>query len=90
MGIGLGIFLLVVGAIISFTGIDTQLLKTNLDVVGYILMAGGLLALVFGTIQNRQRTNTSHTSVVERRNINEGNVEERHVVEERPRTERDY
>ncbi len=90
MGIGLGIFLLVVGAIISFTGIDTQLLKTNLDVVGYILMAGGLLALVFGTIQNRQRTNTSHTSVVERRNINEGNVEERHVVEERPRTEREY
>ncbi|MGI8716644.1 MAG: DUF6458 family protein [Lapillicoccus sp.] len=90
MGIGLGIFLLVVGAIISFTGIDTQLLKTNLDVVGYILMAGGLLALVFGTIQNRQRTNTSHTSVVERRNIEEGNVEERHVVEERPRTERDY
>ncbi len=90
MGIGLGIFLLVVGAIISFTGIDTQLLRTNLDVVGYILMAGGLLALVFGTIQNRQRTNTSHTSVVERRNINEGNVEERHVVEERPRTEREY
>jgi len=90
MGIGLGIFLLVVGAIISFTGIDTQLLRTNLDVVGYILMAGGLLALIFGTIQNRQRTNTSHTSVVERRNINEGSVEERHVVEERPRTERDY
>jgi len=90
MGIGLGIFLLVVGAIISFTGIDSQLLKTNLDVVGYILMAGGLLALIFGTIQNRQRANTSHTSVVERRNIEEGNVEERHVVEERPRTERDY
>jgi hypothetical protein len=37
-------------------------------------MVGGLLALIFGTIQNRQRTNTSHTSVVERRNIEEGNV----------------
>ena len=75
MGIGLGVFLIVVGAIISFTNLDTTLLKTNLDVVGYILMAGGLLALIFGTIQNRQRTNTSHTSIVERRNIEEGNVQ---------------
>ena len=38
-------------------------------------LAGGLLALIVGTIQNRQRTNTSHTSVVERRNIEEGNVQ---------------
>jgi len=45
-------------------------------------MGGGVLSLVFGTMQNRQRANTSHTSVVERRNIDEGNVEHR-VVEER-------
>jgi hypothetical protein len=67
MGIGLGIFLLVVGAIMAFTGFDTQLTGTNLDVVGWILMVGGLLALIFGTIQNRQRTNTSHRIVEERR-----------------------
>ncbi len=82
MGIGLGIFLLVVGAIIAFTRYDTQLTGTNLDIVGWILMGGGVLSLVFGTMQNRQRANTSHTSVVERRNIDEGNVEHR-VVEER-------
>ena len=70
MGIGLGVFLIVIGGILSFTSLDNTLLKTNLDVVGYILMAGGLLALIFGTIQNRQRANTSHTSVVERRNVN--------------------
>ncbi|MFI5074488.1 MAG: DUF6458 family protein [Actinomycetales bacterium] len=75
MGIGLGVFLIIIGAILSFTTLDDTLLKTNLDVVGYILMAGGLLALIFGTIQNRQRTNTSHTSVVEHHTIDEGNVQ---------------
>ncbi len=65
MGIGLGVFLVVIGGILSFTTLDTSLLKTNLDVVGYVLMAGGLLALIFGTVQNRQRAHTSHTSIVE-------------------------
>lgn len=84
MGIGLGIFLMVVGAILSFTRLDNQIAGTNLDVVGYILMAGGLLALIFGTIQNRQRANTSHTTVVKRQNIDEGNIEHRVVEERRP------
>ena len=85
MGIGLGVFLIVIGGILSFTTLDNSLLKTNLDVVGYILMIGGLLALIFGTIQNRQRANTSHTSVVERRNIEEGNVQhDVHEVRGRP------
>src|SRR4029453_5327863 len=75
MGIGLGVFLIVIGGILSFTTLENSLLKTNLEGVGYILMIGGLLALVVGTIQNRQRANTSHTSVVERRNIEEGNVQ---------------
>jgi hypothetical protein len=79
MGIGLGVFLIVIGGILSFTSLDTSLLKTNLDVVGYILMAGGLLALIFGTIQNRQRTNTSHTSVVERRNVEDIHDDRRDV-----------
>ena len=39
------------------------------------LGAGGIGFGLFGTIQNRQRANTSHTSVVERRNIEEGNVQ---------------
>lgn len=75
MGAGLGIFLLVLGAIISFTNIDNQLVKQNLDVIGYILMGGGVLALIMALTMNKQRANTSHTSVVERRNIEEGHVE---------------
>ncbi len=83
MGIGLGIFLLVVGAVLAFTNVESQLTGSNinLDVVGWILMAGGLLSLIFGTIQNRQRANTSHTAVVERRDV--GAPVERRVVEER-------
>jgi hypothetical protein len=83
MGIGLGISLIVIGGILSFTHLDDTLVKTNLDTVGYILIVAGLLALIVGTIQNRQRTNTSHTSVVERRNVEEGNIQHE-VREERP------
>ncbi|MEO7130869.1 MAG: DUF6458 family protein [Dermatophilaceae bacterium] len=67
MGIGLGVILLVLGAIMKFTTFDSDLLGTNLDVVGIILMAGGVIALIMGVIQNGQRTNTSHTVVEERR-----------------------
>ncbi|HET7398304.1 MAG TPA: DUF6458 family protein [Intrasporangium sp.] len=67
MGIGLGITLLVVGAIFYFTGIDSSLFGTNLNTVGIILMLGGVLAIVLGLIQNAQRTRTQHTTVVERR-----------------------
>ncbi|QDO87302.1 hypothetical protein FNH13_02280 [Ornithinimicrobium ciconiae] len=65
MGIGLGIMLLVVGAILTFTGLDESYLDTSLDTVGWILMGGGALALIMGVIQNAQRTR--HTVVEERR-----------------------
>lgn len=77
MGIGLGITLLVVGAILTFTGLDESYLKTNLDMVGWILMGGGLLALIMGVIQNAQRTRTQHTVVEERRGGPDVVVEER-------------
>lgn len=67
MGIGLGIFLLVVGAIFYFTNLDTNVLNTSLNTVGLILMAGGVLALILGLIQNAQRSRTQHTMVTERR-----------------------
>lgn len=67
MGIGLGITLLVLGAILYFTGIDNSLFNTNLNTVGIILMLGGVLAIILGLIQNAQRTRTQHTTVVERR-----------------------
>ena len=68
MGIGLGVFLILVGAVMSFSTVDTQYLHTNLDAVGYIFMIGGVLVMVIGTIQNRQRFNPrTRDSRVERR-----------------------
>ena len=45
MGIGAGIFLIVVGAIMTFA-LDTTLAGINLDVVGWILMLAGVAGLV--------------------------------------------
>ena len=67
MGIGLGIFLLVVGAILYFTGLDTSVFNTNLNTVGIILMAGGALALIMAIVLNAQRNRTEHRVVTERR-----------------------
>lgn len=67
MGIGLGITLLVVGAIMSFTTLDSDYIGTDLTTVGWILIAGGALAIILGLIQNAQRTRTEHTVVQERR-----------------------
>lgn len=67
MGTGLGIILLVVGAIMSLTTLDSDYLGTNLNTVGWILMAGGALAIILGLIQNAQRSRRAHTVVRERR-----------------------
>ncbi|MDQ2757574.1 MAG: hypothetical protein M3Y71_13590 [Actinomycetota bacterium] len=88
MGIGLGVFLIVVGAVMSFSTLDTQYLNTNLNMVGYIFMIGGLLALVFGTIQNYQRSNPKlRGNRVERRTriVEDPSdpAKDRRVVEER-------
>ena len=86
MGIGLGITLLVIGAILYFTGIDESIVSGGLDTVGLILMIGGVLALVMGLVMNAQRTRTQHTTVTERRgapDVVERRVDEPDVVERR-------
>ena len=65
MGIGLGIFLIVVGAILAFAvrdGIDA----VDLTMVGYICLAAGVVALIVAIVLNAQRGRTSHHEVVER------------------------
>lgn len=86
MGIGLGITLLVIGAIIYFTGLDESIVSGGLDTVGLILMLGGVLALIMGLIMNAQRTRTQHTTVTERRggpDVVERRVDEPDYVERR-------
>jgi Domain of unknown function (DUF6458) len=68
MYIGGGIFLLVVGAILTF-GVDDHVKNIDLGAIGWIFMGGGVLAIILSLVLNAQRSNTSHTEVVERRNI---------------------
>ena len=65
MGIGGGIFLIVVGAILAFAVSDV-LEGVDLTMIGYICMAAGVLTLIIALVVNAQRTNTSHREVIER------------------------
>lgn len=55
MYIGLGIFLLVVGAILSFA-VQESISGVDLVVVGYICMAGGALAILLSLVMGRGTT----------------------------------
>ena len=67
MGFGVGIVLLVIGAILVTGAVDLpasvdDVVATNM--VGWILILAGALAIVLGLIATRNR---SHTTVVEER-----------------------
>jgi hypothetical protein len=49
MSIGGGIFLIVVGAILTFA-LNVQTSWVNLDIVGWICMAAGLIILILGIV----------------------------------------
>jgi hypothetical protein len=59
MGIGVGIFLIVVGAILTFA-LDATVAGINLHVVGWILMLAGVAGLIlFFYFWNRRRATRS-------------------------------
>jgi hypothetical protein len=65
VSLGAGIFLLAVGAILSFA-IDVDVPGIDLTVVGYILMAAGLVGIILGIAliaRRRQSVATTSTSV---------------------------
>lgn len=69
MGIGGGIFLIVVGAILAF-GLSPDVWEVfNINTIGYILMVVGVLALVLAFAMQQQRRRSSHTAYVERRDV---------------------
>lgn len=47
MGIGSSIALLAIGAILAFAVQDVEIFGLNVPIIGYILMACGLLGLLF-------------------------------------------
>ncbi len=65
MGIGLGIVLIVVGAVLAFA-VQLSVAGIDLTLVGYILLGAGALALILALVANQQRTNTTHREVVDR------------------------
>ena len=65
MSLGLGIFLLVAGGILAF-GVRDQWSAIDLTAIGYVCMAGGVLAIILSLILAQQRRRTSHTTRVER------------------------
>ena len=67
MGIGAGILLLVIGLILVLDAIDLPDAVTDVvqaDVVGWICLIVGALAIILVLVMNQQRTKTTH---VERR-----------------------
>lgn len=65
MGIGVGVVLIVLGAIFAFA-IDAEIPVVDNYVLGWILILGGVLAIVLGMVQISLR-NRRHTTVEERR-----------------------
>ncbi len=72
MYIGGGIFLLVVGAILSFAISDKKVQGIDLEVIGYICMAGGVLAIVLSLMMMNRSRSTAHTEYIERRDVPPG------------------
>lgn len=68
MGLGLGIFLLVVGGVLAF-GVRDQWSAVDLTNIGYVCLVVGVLAVILALVMQGQRRRTSHTSVVEHRDL---------------------
>ena len=65
-GSWVGIFLLVVGAILSFA-VNDRVPNVDLTTVGYICMAAGLLSIIVRLVMNSQRNRSRHETLVEHR-----------------------
>lgn len=63
MGIGLGVFLIVVGAVLSFA-VKAHLSGVDLTTIGYIVMGGGLLVLVLSAAFLMPRTRRARSTAV--------------------------
>ncbi|MFC0099044.1 DUF6458 family protein [Micromonospora marina] len=73
MGIGTSIFLIAVGAILTFA-LNASVGGIDLDVVGWILMAAGVLGLIMTTLvrgRRRQVVTTDAEQPVEYRRVEE-------------------
>lgn len=59
MALGTGIFLIVVGAILAFAVRDS-IDAIDLTMVGYIMLAAGVVAIIISLVVNAQNRKTTH------------------------------
>jgi uncharacterized membrane protein HdeD (DUF308 family) len=59
MGVGVGIVLIVVGAILLFA-VQADLPFVSDDTLGIILIVAGILAIILALVINAQRSRTKH------------------------------
>lgn len=60
MGIGTGIFLFVVGAIVAFA-LNVEVAWANLDLIGYLLMGAGVVVFLISLVLVLKKRSTSET-----------------------------
>ncbi len=65
MGLGVGIFLLVVGGVLAF-GVRDSWDVVDLTAIGYVCLGVGVLAIILSLVVQQQRTRTRHTTTVRR------------------------
>ncbi|SDO71560.1 hypothetical protein SAMN04515671_1800 [Nakamurella panacisegetis] len=63
MGIGLGVFLIVVGAVLAF-GVKAQFHDFDLTTIGFIIMGGGLLVLLLSLVIFMPRTRRARSTAI--------------------------
>lgn len=64
MKLATGILLLVAGAILAFA-VKDSIEAINLGVIGYVLMAAGVVGIVLTLVMDAQRGKTTHREVLE-------------------------
>jgi hypothetical protein len=85
VGIGVSIFLIAAGAILTFA-LNRSWPDVNLDTVGWILMGAGVLGLIItmALFGNRRRTTTAERRVYDPRNPSSEYVEQERVRDDGP------
>jgi hypothetical protein len=63
MGIGFGVFLIIVGAVVAF-GVKAHISNFDLTTIGYILMGGGVLVILLSLLIFLPRTRRARSSAV--------------------------
>ncbi len=73
MAIGTGIFLIVVGAILTFA-LNTTIDVVNIDAVGWICMIAGAVAIIISLVLSAQARTTTHKEIRQERPADQGPI----------------